>query len=1258
MKKIICIVLTFMMLTSSLTFVYASEEDREVYVYRNNTYDFSICPDPMHVTDEDFFGEWDADREVWIQEPDFNYEKYEGLKLVESAAKAGDYETAKEELMAYYVPQKYNKVKDNAQASTSNLLESEKMARNFYATNYTGRSIEILGGVNEQWNRITSKNVLTHVKSAVADGNPYVAFVIASIDKSNTAAEIKSRDTDEPPVLNLVVNNVQMSFTACADSYISPNLNSKTNYGNEEILYAQEYGYVGHWDDFTAPWGMEASDTKRTYIKFDLSSIASTAKISSATFDFTARVAPGGDLKEKELFIFGWQDASWEENSLTWDSFTDWLFFSANEQEAWSYITSDSTTKKGKMCFYHRGGLANPPAIMYDATGDEKYAYTFIRQMMSLIYNVGVNPDVMNALDTSNHIATIGDAFIRCWGSETLTPEYFTAFLKHLTRMTDFMCNQYLERETHWNNWATNQTRSSYWACMKFPEFKNADFWYYCTTKHNLRLYDYGIFEDGVSIEQGLGYVETWLGTVGGAIGVSESVKYPEYGPFCDEAGQQILLSIVKNLYYSTGPNYTGFNFSDSMDHGVSYQSLIAKWYNYLLDMGIDDPELAYVATNGKRGVLPSFTSISFPDAKRTYMRTDWSKDAISIGITAKGGGVSHRHHDVLSLAMFAYGQYLLIDSSYGAVLTGEIFDYMKSPDQHNTITLNDGNMNTGADYDSVVKELEINDIHNYVNYGFGGIKYTSNTERSVLFPKGQKFIIVTDYIVPENNEITNTVNQNWHMLPNSGLYLTDDGKQEFRSAFISGANVIVAPVDSDSLYSATIEDTKYAPASGSFINNHKGVYRKKIKGPGVMNTVIYPTEAGSDKKIDTTVIDTGIENNGATAFRLLVTDKQTSETETYFYYHLNDVTKKKNVTIGKYTTDATTMLVQENEYGDVTSLFVYDGTFVEKNDIKDKYLFKSNVGNKVISISMDSGNFVEIATEDNDISILENITVYTGFDVHAATFNGDRVNSVKKDGPYVFFSEVPLINSTEENPDKNDDDKNSGFGNFGGGSGSGGSGSGGGGGGGSVTPSVKDEEENKPEVEPEVIPSVPEVVIPTYNDVTESDWYYSYVTELSSKNIVSGDGTGNFAPNDNVTREQFLKMLFEAADVQVDEAENTFTDVADAWYKSYVLKAKNFGIVNGISDTEFGIGSNITRQDMAVMITRMFEAKNLEISDAAAEDFSDADIVSDYAKKSVNFMKAIGLIEGYDNLYRPLDNLTRAEAAKVIYGFIEYLNK
>ena len=153
----------------------------------------------------------------------------------------------------------------------------------------------------------------------------------------------------------------------------------------------------------------------------------------------------------------------------------------------------------------------------------------------------------------------------------------------------------------------------------------------------------------------------------------------------------------------------------------------------------------------------------------------------------------------------------------------------------------------------------------------------------------------------------------------------------------------------------------------------------------------------------------------------------------------------------------------------------------------------------------------------------------------------------------------------------------------------------------------------------------------------------------MTEKEIVSGDGTGKFAPNDKVTREQFLKMIIEATGMDAETAENTFSDVEDAWYKEYVLKAKNLGIVNGISDTEFGIGSNITRQDMAVMISRTIEKLGIKIEETEVEIFADDNNVSEYAKESVTFMKSIGLIEGYNNEFRPLDNLTRAESTKVI---------
>lgn len=133
--------------------------------------------------------------------------------------------------------------------------------------------------------------------------------------------------------------------------------------------------------------------------------------------------------------------------------------------------------------------------------------------------------------------------------------------------------------------------------------------------------------------------------------------------------------------------------------------------------------------------------------------------------------------------------------------------------------------------------------------------------------------------------------------------------------------------------------------------------------------------------------------------------------------------------------------------------------------------------------------------------------------------------------------------------------------------------------------------------------------------------------------------------------------MLVEAADIEAVEGENTFEDVkSDAWYKPYVLKAKNFGIANGISDVEFGIGSNITRQDMAVMISRIINKLGLEIDKKDVLAFADDSAVADYAKESVLFMKSIGLIEGYDKEFRPKDNLTRAEAAKVISELLKIL--
>ena len=73
-------------------------------------------------------------------------------------------------------------------------------------------------------------------------------------------------------------------------------------------------------------------------------------------------------------------------------------------------------------------------------------------------------------------------------------------------------------------------------------------------------------------------------------------------------------------------------------------------------------------------------------------------------------------------------------------------------------------------------------------------------------------------------------------------------------------------------------------------------------------------------------------------------------------------------------------------------------------------------------------------------------------------------------------------------------------------------------------------------------------------------------------------------------------------------------------------------------------------------MISRTIEKAGITVKSTDVEPFSDGNSVSNYAKEAVVFMKSIGLIEGYNNEYRPHDNLTRAEAAKVISELLKLI--
>lgn len=178
------------------------------------------------------------------------------------------------------------------------------------------------------------------------------------------------------------------------------------------------------------------------------------------------------------------------------------------------------------------------------------------------------------------------------------------------------------------------------------------------------------------------------------------------------------------------------------------------------------------------------------------------------------------------------------------------------------------------------------------------------------------------------------------------------------------------------------------------------------------------------------------------------------------------------------------------------------------------------------------------------------------------------------------------------------------------------------------------------------------------FSDIDNYEWARESIEELYKTGVVNGKGNNEFRPQDNVTREEFVKMILGAAKIDLDFKDNTPpSDVKETdWFYKYIMCAYEAGIINGISENEFGTGLYITRQDIAKIMYETIKLCGYEITEQG-NDFSDENAIADYSKEAVNKLRLAGIINGYENNeFRPNDFANRAEAAKMIYGLSNYL--
>ncbi len=184
-----------------------------------------------------------------------------------------------------------------------------------------------------------------------------------------------------------------------------------------------------------------------------------------------------------------------------------------------------------------------------------------------------------------------------------------------------------------------------------------------------------------------------------------------------------------------------------------------------------------------------------------------------------------------------------------------------------------------------------------------------------------------------------------------------------------------------------------------------------------------------------------------------------------------------------------------------------------------------------------------------------------------------------------------------------------------------------------------------------EVKPSEPETESRPFIDLADYAWAEEYIHDLYKAAVISPAADQRFRPGDSITREEFVKLVVGALNIQNSGAMCSFSDVGESdWYYPYVASACAAGIIRGYEDNSFGTGRKITRQEIAAILYRAAQACGIEMKAAGdGNGFLDGADIDDYAKDAVAALQAAGIINGDENgAFRPQDHAVRAEAAKM----------
>ena len=177
------------------------------------------------------------------------------------------------------------------------------------------------------------------------------------------------------------------------------------------------------------------------------------------------------------------------------------------------------------------------------------------------------------------------------------------------------------------------------------------------------------------------------------------------------------------------------------------------------------------------------------------------------------------------------------------------------------------------------------------------------------------------------------------------------------------------------------------------------------------------------------------------------------------------------------------------------------------------------------------------------------------------------------------------------------------------------------------------------------------------FDDVGADAWYAPSVDYVKYGRLMYGTGNNLFQPDAQMTRAMFAQVLYALeGSPSVRSLSCPFTDVGGSWYTDAVIWAYHAGVVAGVSATQFAPNEVLTREQMVTMLYGYAgRDEQLSGSDGALASYQDQASVSDWAREAMAWAVSTGVITGTSTTtLAPQKIGTRAEVATVLMQFCE----